>query len=137
MKKTQLIPKIIVTLGLILLTIGFLWVLKTIMMTPKKNITYQVNWETISPTKARLSNGYQHYLQSCKKCHGVFGQGTYKAPSLIDDEWLHGSSIQDIYKIINNGSPNKRMYGWKNKLQQDDIIDITLYVKELKNKKNK
>ena len=46
------------------------------------------------------------YTEDCAGCHGVDRTGG-RAPSLFDDEWLHGSDDESIAKNIHEGFPRR------------------------------
>lgn len=49
-------------------------------------------------------NGGQAVFQTfCSQCHGAGANGSVGYPSLIDDDWLWGGSIDDIYLTISHG----------------------------------
>ena len=52
------------------------------------------------------------YAENCAICHGFAGQGTQRGPSLVDDEWLHGSSEIDVAVTIAAGVPGTTMEAW-------------------------
>ncbi|MCP4805418.1 MAG: c-type cytochrome [Proteobacteria bacterium] len=52
------------------------------------------------------------YSTHCASCHGFGGQGTERGVSLIDDEWLHGSTETDVAVTIAAGVPGTTMIAW-------------------------
>jgi len=58
-----------------------------------------------------VKEGQQTYQQVCLPCHGPELGGNKEAPqyigrSLIDDEWAHGGTPTDVYKMIYDGTPD-------------------------------
>lgn len=52
-----------------------------------------------------IEAGREAYQQFCIACHGPNGEGKteFGAPTLLDDEWLYGSSTEDIEQTISYG----------------------------------
>jgi cytochrome c oxidase cbb3-type subunit 3 len=67
---------------------------------------------------------------TCFACHGKNGEGIV-GPNLTDEYWLHGGSIQDIFKTIKYGWPLKGMKSWKDDYSPLQISQIASYVKSL------
>jgi cytochrome c oxidase cbb3-type subunit 3 len=65
---------------------------------------------------------------NCSGCHfhGAGGIG----PSLMDNQWIYGGSMEQIYSSIYQGRPNG-MPSWGQKLSSTDIWKITAYVNSL------
>jgi len=72
---------------------------------------------------ARLFDTY-----NCSGCHfhGAGGIG----PALMDDKWIYGGSMDQIYATIDQGRPNG-MPAWGSKLSATDIWKLTAYVHDL------
>lgn len=74
-----------------------------------------------------LAIGKDLYDKNCVTCHGVTGEGLV-GPNLIDDYWIHGGSIQDIFRVINEGVPEKGMISWQAQLNPKQIQDVSSYI---------
>lgn len=70
------------------------------------------------------------YTQSCVACHGANGEGGI-GPNLTDEYWLHGGSLNDIYKTIKIGYPEKGMQAWQSMYSPVQIKQLTSYVRSL------
>ncbi len=70
-------------------------------------------------------------MASCAACHGKAGEGTV-GPNLTDIYWLHGGSIQDVFKSIKYGWPEKGMKSWKEDLSPIQIAQVTSFIHSLK-----
>lgn len=81
--------------------------------------------------KASLEKGKAIFTQNCKACHGANGQGGI-GPNLTDAYWLHGGKINDIFKTIKFGIPEKGMISWKQKLKPIDIQDVSNYIMSIR-----
>lgn len=79
---------------------------------------------------ASLTAGKTIFETTCFACHGKQGEGGV-GPNLTDDYWLHGGSIQDIFKTIKYGWPEKGMKSWKDDYSPQQIAQISSYVKSL------
>lgn len=77
-----------------------------------------------------LKGGKKIFTTSCAPCHGADGGGVV-GPNLTDDYWLHGGSIQDVFKTIKYGWADKGMKSWKDDFSPVQIAQIASYVKSL------
>jgi cytochrome c oxidase cbb3-type subunit 3 len=53
-----------------------------------------------------LAGGRSAFQTNCMQCHGAGGGGSKGFPTLVDDDWLWGGKIDDIYKTITYGVRN-------------------------------
>lgn len=81
-----------------------------------------------------IVNGKQVFANNCKACHGENGQGII-GPNLTDEYWLHGGSINEIFKTIKYGVPAKGMVAWEKNLSAKNIAELTNYIVSLKGTK--
>jgi len=77
-----------------------------------------------------LAAGRKVFETTCFACHGKAGEGGV-GPNLTDEYWLHGGSVQDIFKSIKYGWPDKGMKSWKDDLSPSQIAQIASYVTSL------
>jgi cytochrome c oxidase cbb3-type subunit 3 len=63
-------------------------------------------------------------------CHGVNGEGKI-GPNLTDSYWLHGGTINDVFKTIKYGVPEKSMPTWSKIFPASKIKDVASYVKSI------
>lgn len=80
---------------------------------------------------ADIANGQKVFVQNCAACHGKAGEGTV-GPNLTDDYWLHGGSINDVFKSIKYGWAEKGMRSWKDDLSPVQIAQVSSYIKSLR-----
>ncbi|MCY1548105.1 cytochrome c oxidase, cbb3-type, subunit III [compost metagenome] len=78
-----------------------------------------------------IANGKNVYDANCVACHGDQGQGGAVGPNLVDEYWLHGGSINDIFKTIKYGVPEKGMVSWEKNLSAKNISEVTNYIMSL------
>ena len=73
------------------------------------------------------------YDSNCAGCHGddlAGGSGS----SLIDDDWLYGSSDEAIAASIRNGIPDMGMPPWEGMLDEKQIRAMVIFIREMKTK---
>lgn len=74
-----------------------------------------------------LSQGETIYNVNCVACHGAGGEGGV-GPNLTDKYWIHGGSVQDIFKTIKYGVPEKGMIAWQAQLRPGDMQNVASYI---------
>ena len=74
-----------------------------------------------------VAAGQEIYLQNCGMCHGNQGEGLI-GPNLVDEYWLHGGEIGDIFKTIKYGVPDKGMVPWEANLTPVQIAQVANYI---------
>lgn len=85
----------------------------------------------ISNAEDEISSGQSIYNTNCVACHGDKGQGLV-GPNLTDEYWLHGGSINNIFKTVKYGIPEKGMISWEKMLTPKQISDVSNYILSLK-----
>ena len=72
------------------------------------------------------------FQENCAVCHGAEGKGNRSlgAPNLTDNEWLYGSSRDDIHDQIWNGHGGV-MPTWGGRLTPEEIKALAVYVHSL------
>lgn len=80
---------------------------------------------------AGIAEGAKLYQQSCVACHGAKGEGGI-GPNLTDEYWIHGGAMNDIYKTIKLGYPDKGMQSWESMFTPVQMKDLSSYVKSIK-----
>jgi len=78
-------------------------------------------------TPELVSAGEQVYLTQCIACHGANLEGVI-GPSFLDDEWIHGGSVADVFRIIREGVPEKGMIPWAAILSPQQINEVTAFI---------
>lgn len=78
-----------------------------------------------------VAAGKDVFKANCAACHGQLGEGTV-GPNFTDEYWIHGGSIQDIFKSIKYGWVEKGMKSWKEDLSPMQIAQVASYIKSLK-----
>jgi cytochrome c oxidase cbb3-type subunit III len=81
----------------------------------------------VTTVESELANGKDIFEKSCAVCHAADGGGGV-GPNLTDVYWLHGGSINDVFKTIKYGVPQKGMIAWQATLKPTDIRDVASYI---------
>ncbi len=87
------------------------------------NVTYLAD-------EASIGKGKTAYATKCAVCHGQAGEGGV-GPNLADAYWIHGGSIQDIFKTIKYGVPEKGMVPWQAQMPPAEMQMVASYIKSL------
>ncbi|RYY70511.1 MAG: c-type cytochrome [Chitinophagaceae bacterium] len=83
---------------------------------------------------AMIANGKTIYARSCAACHGDTGQGLI-GPNLTDEFWLHGGSINDVFKTVKYGVSEKGMASWEKTLSSKNIAEVANFIMSLQGSK--
>jgi cytochrome c oxidase cbb3-type subunit 3 len=78
-----------------------------------------------------IASGQKIFASNCFACHGAKGEGGV-GPNLTDDYWLHGGTINDVFRTIKYGVPEKGMQSWEKTYSPSQIKDLASFVKSLK-----
>lgn len=76
---------------------------------------------------AQLKDGEEIYSKNCVACHAANGGGGV-GPNFTDDAWIHGNTINDLFKTIKYGVPEKGMIPWKSQLNPEQIQNVASYI---------
>jgi cytochrome c oxidase cbb3-type subunit 3 len=100
----------------------------------------ETRWPAQSAAAAQLvltdeaaEQGAVVFKANCVPCHGADMKGGI-GPNLLDDEWLHGGTPEQIHSTIVNGVPAKGMLSWGPILSADQINHVTAYIVQQKAK---
>lgn len=74
-----------------------------------------------------LAIGKETFDKICSVCHGKFGEGLV-GPNFTDEYWIHGGTIQDMYKVVINGVIDKGMISYKDQLSGEQIQNVLSYI---------
>ena len=88
----------------------------------------------LAATAVRAEEPAKIYVAKCQACHGVDGQSPFPELSLNDDKWIHGNTIANITKVIEEGVPGKAMVSFKPQLTKPEIDAMAKYVRSLSKK---
>lgn len=79
-----------------------------------------------------IAAGKTLYTKTCVACHSPNGGGGV-GPNLTDNYAIHGAAIQDIFKTIKYGYPDKGMQAWQSNFSPVEMQQLASYVKSLVN----
>ena len=77
-----------------------------------------------------IAAGQAAFQANCAACHGRQGEGGV-GPNLADEYWLHGGKINDIFKTIKYGVPEKGMRAWNEDMSPVQIAQLSSYIRSL------
>ncbi len=89
---------------------------------------------TLLTDGASVGEGKDLFIKNCVACHLADGGGSV-GPNLTDEYWLHGGSIQNVFKTIKYGWQDKGMKSWKDDFSPKQIQELASFVKSLKGTK--
>jgi cytochrome c oxidase cbb3-type subunit 3 len=78
-----------------------------------------------------LASGKEAYASFCAACHAPDGGGLI-GPNLTDAYWLHGGTLEDIYRTVAQGVLEKGMPPWEKSLKPEQLRAVVAYVASLK-----
>jgi len=81
-----------------------------------------------------LAAGKAVYTQNCIACHGPDGGGLI-GPNLTDEYWIHGGTVNNIFKTLKYGVPEKGMIAWEKILTAKQTSDVSNFILSLKGSK--
>jgi cytochrome c oxidase cbb3-type subunit 3 len=94
----------------------------------RKSAGESVDEKTVTMAdKAGIDAGKKVYNINCQNCHGASGEGGV-GPNLTDAYWLHGGSINDIFKTVKIGVQEKGMQSWQKVLSPSQIKNVSSYI---------
>lgn len=97
-------------------------------------LQYKSGHKTITlreePISGNLNNGSIIYQQKCIECHGEKGEGI-TAPALANPALLAFASDSYLKHAISNGREETKMQAYSNILTENQINDITSYIRSL------
>ena len=88
----------------------------------------------LAAVSVRAEEPAKIYVAKCQACHGVDGQSPFPDLSLNDDKWIHGNTVANITKVIEEGVPGKAMISFKPQLTKPEIDAMAKYVRGLSKK---
>ena len=85
----------------------------------------------LATDQVTLAAGKQVFMTNCVPCHRADGGGII-GPNLTDGYWLHGGTLPEIHKTIEEGVLVKGMPNWGKLLKPDQVTAVAIYVASLK-----
>lgn len=86
------------------------------------------NFEVVLLTDpADLATGKETWTKICSACHLVDGGGIV-GPNMTDDYWIHGNTVEDLYRIVADGVIEKGMIPYKTQLSDKARLQVVSYI---------
>ena len=93
----------------------------------------------IEMSEDSIRAGRRVFGRFCRSCHGMRADGQgMTAPSgsrpanLVDDQWDHGGTDGEIFRVIREGVPPAYdMDAWEGRITDDDIWNIINFLRDL------
>lgn len=76
---------------------------------------------------AGIQEGLDIYKTNCAACHGNGGEGGV-GPNLTDSYWIHGGSMNEVFKSVKYGWPAKGMKSWQADLSPLQMRNVVSYI---------
>ena len=76
---------------------------------------------------ASLANGKATRDKICAACHLADGGGLV-GPNMTDNFWIHGNTVDDLFKIVTDGVIAKGMLPYKNQLSNQERLEVVSYI---------
>lgn len=97
--------------------------------TRKANLVAGIDESTVvfDESAAAISSGKSIFETNCAACHAADGGGGV-GPNLTDEFWLHGGSIQDVFKVVKYGVVEKGMIPWQDQLSPEQMQQVSSYI---------
>ncbi len=98
--------------------------------------TLEPNAETIvglskNPEAMLMAEGT--FKGKCASCHGANGEGLV-GPNLTDQFYKNATSIEDLYRVLDEGVISAGMPAWGRQLHPSEVVLITAYAASLRGK---
>lgn len=77
--------------------------------------------------EAALASGKETWDKICAVCHLVDGGGLV-GPNMTDNYWIHGNSVEDMFKIITNGVIEKGMIPYRDQLSEQKRLEVISFI---------
>lgn len=76
---------------------------------------------------ASLASGGETFRKICAACHLTDGGGLV-GPNLTDNFWIHGNTIEDLYRITTEGIIEKGMIPYRDQLSDKQRLEVCSYI---------
>jgi len=77
--------------------------------------------------EASLTSGKETWDKICAVCHLVDGGGLV-GPNMTDNYWIHGNTVEDLYKIVETGVIEKGMIPYKDQLSEQKRLEVVSFI---------
>lgn len=85
---------------------------------------------TMLTDAASLQKGQETFVSLCQACHGANAAGAPNSvgPNLLDEFWIHGGGVQNIFKTIKYGVVTKGMISWEAQLSPRQMQEVSSWI---------
>lgn len=92
------------------------------------------------PKDAFIASGRALFEERCASCHGASGRGdgpiakamgTMAPANLVDADWKHGDTPEQVLAVLNNGVKDTSMPGYRGLVPDDQLRAVAAYVLQL------
>jgi mono/diheme cytochrome c family protein len=77
---------------------------------------------------AKGQEGAAIYKKHCQLCH-LDGDAPLEPLNFVNRRWAHGSSLNDVVKVVREGVPGTAMLAYKDILTADEIRAVSEHVR--------
>ena len=77
--------------------------------------------------EASMASGKETWDKICAVCHLVDGGGIV-GPNMTDNYWIHGNTVEDLYKIVETGVIEKGMIPYKDQLSDQKRLEVVSFI---------
>jgi len=77
------------------------------------------------PSEETLAN----YKAKCQQCHMADGNSPLEPLNFVDGKWTHGSTVEELTKVITDGAPGTAMLSFKAQFTPEQIEALARYVR--------
>ncbi len=77
--------------------------------------------------EASLASGQETWAKICSVCHLMDGGGLV-GPNMTDNYWIHGNTLEDMFKIVETGVIEKGMIPYKDQLSEQKRLEVISYI---------
>ncbi|PLX13009.1 MAG: hypothetical protein C0598_04620 [Marinilabiliales bacterium] len=78
---------------------------------------------------ASLAAGQETWNKICAACHLPDGGGLV-GPNMTDEYWIHGNTVEDMFKIVTDGVIEKGMLPYKDQLSPEERLQVISFIIE-------
>ncbi len=82
---------------------------------------------TFDKSGPAIKAGQSIYDNNCAACHALDGGGGI-GPNFTDEYWIHGGSIEDVFRIVKFGVIEKGMVPWQDILSPEEMQQVSSYI---------
>lgn len=86
------------------------------------------NFELVLLTDpASMTSGKETWVKICSVCHLVDGGGLV-GPNMTDNYWIHGNTVEDMFKLVTEGVIEKGMIPYRDQLSPRQRLEVVSFI---------